>query len=42
MRRTAGPDRNRVREHLVGLFDLFDPADDRGAAARRNLASALL
>ena len=41
VRRTAGPDRNRVREHLVGLFELFDPADDRVAAARRNLASAL-
>ncbi|MEU0510654.1 tetratricopeptide repeat protein [Amycolatopsis sp. NPDC006125] len=41
VRRTAGPDRNRVREHLVGLFDLFDPADERVAAARRNLASAL-
>ncbi|WP_414637469.1 tetratricopeptide repeat protein [Amycolatopsis sp.] len=41
VRRTAGDDRNRVREHLVGLFDLFDPADDRVAKARRNLASAL-
>lgn len=41
VRRTAGEDRNRVRAHLVGLFDLFDPADERVAKARRNLASAL-
>ena len=41
VRRTAGPDRNRVREHLVDLFDLFDPADERVAKARRDLASAL-
>jgi putative thioredoxin len=41
VRRTAGDDRNRVREHLVGLFDLFDPADERVAKARRGLASAL-
>ncbi|WP_024877274.1 tetratricopeptide repeat protein [Saccharomonospora piscinae] len=41
IRRTAGTDRDRVREHLVGLFDLFDPADERVAKARRDLASAL-
>ena len=41
VRRTAGDDRNRVREHLVGLFELFDPADERVAKARRDLASAL-
>lgn len=41
IRRTAGPDRDRVREHLVGLFELFDPADERVAKARRDLASAL-
>ncbi|OZM73929.1 co-chaperone YbbN [Amycolatopsis antarctica] len=41
VRRTAGDERNRVREHLVGLFELFDPADDRVASARRQLASAL-
>lgn len=41
VRRTAGADRNRVREHLVGLFELFDPADERVAKARRDLASAL-
>ncbi|WP_344429223.1 tetratricopeptide repeat protein [Amycolatopsis minnesotensis] len=41
IRRTAGPDRNRVREHLVGLFELFDAADERVMKARRDLASAL-
>ncbi len=41
IRRTFGDDRNRVRQHLVGLFDLFDPADERVAKARRDLASAL-
>ncbi|WP_154754934.1 tetratricopeptide repeat protein [Amycolatopsis pithecellobii] len=41
IRRTFGDDRNRVREHLVGLFELFDPADERVAKARRDLASAL-
>ncbi|AXB44586.1 tetratricopeptide repeat protein [Amycolatopsis albispora] len=41
VRRTAGDDRNRVREHLVGLFDLFDASDERVLKARRNLASAL-
>jgi putative thioredoxin len=41
IRRTSGEDRNRVREHLVGLFDLFDPADEHIAKARRDLASAL-
>lgn len=41
VRRTTGEDRNRVREHLVALFDLFDPADERVGKARRELASAL-
>lgn len=41
VRRTAGDDRNRVRTQLVGLFELFDPADERVAKARRDLASAL-
>ncbi|MGE3284966.1 MAG: tetratricopeptide repeat protein [Pseudonocardia sp.] len=39
--RTAGPDRDRVREHLVGLFELFPPDDQRVTAARRALARAL-
>jgi putative thioredoxin len=41
VRRTTGEDRNRVRLHLVSLFELFDPADERVAKARRELASAL-
>jgi putative thioredoxin len=41
VRRVFGDDRDRVREHLVGLFELFPPDDDRVAKARRNLASAL-
>jgi putative thioredoxin len=41
VRRSAGDDRDRVRKHLVELFDLF-PADDPSVAkARRDLASAL-
>ncbi|WP_428504678.1 tetratricopeptide repeat protein [Pseudonocardia sp.] len=39
--RTAGADRDRVREHLVGLFELFPPDDQRVTAARRALARAL-
>ena len=41
VRRSAGEDRDRVRQHLVGLFELFPSDDPRVAAARRNLASAL-
>lgn len=41
IRRTAGDDRDRVRTHLVSLFDLFAPDDPRVAKARRELASAL-
>jgi putative thioredoxin len=41
VRRTAGDERDRVREHLVELFGLFPADDARVAAARRNLASAL-
>ncbi|WP_420803593.1 tetratricopeptide repeat protein [Saccharothrix deserti] len=41
VRRVYGDDRDKVREHLVGLFELFPPEDDRVAKARRNLASAL-
>ncbi|HEV3066824.1 MAG TPA: tetratricopeptide repeat protein, partial [Streptosporangiaceae bacterium] len=29
IRRTAGDDRNKVRQHLVGLFDMFPPRDPR-------------
>ena len=41
VRRVYGEDRDRVRQHLVGLFELFPADDPRVAAARRNLASAL-
>jgi putative thioredoxin len=41
IRRTAGPDRDRVRTHLVELFGLFSPEDPAVAKARRDLASAL-
>jgi putative thioredoxin len=41
VRRVFGDDRNKVREHLVGLFELFPPDDERVVKARRNLASAL-
>ncbi|MGQ0576940.1 MAG: tetratricopeptide repeat protein [Pseudonocardia sp.] len=39
--RTFGEDRDRVREHLVGLFELFPPDDQRVSAARRALARVL-
>ncbi|MGI9001291.1 MAG: tetratricopeptide repeat protein [Pseudonocardia sp.] len=39
--RTSGAERDRVREHLVGLFELFVADDQRVAAARRALARAL-
>lgn len=41
VRRVYGDDRDKVRQHLVGLFELFPADDARVAAARRNLASAL-
>ncbi|MGH3615559.1 MAG: tetratricopeptide repeat protein [Pseudonocardia sp.] len=39
--RTLGEDRDRVREHLVSLFELFSPDDPRVTAARRALARVL-
>jgi putative thioredoxin len=41
VRRVYGEDRDRVRQHLIGLFELFPADDPRVATARRNLASAL-
>ncbi|MER7458470.1 tetratricopeptide repeat protein [Micromonospora sp. NPDC126480] len=41
VRRTAGDDREKVRQHLVGLFTIAGPDDPAVAAARRALASAL-
>jgi putative thioredoxin len=39
--RTSGEERDRVREHLVGLFELFPADDPRVTAARRALGRAL-
>lgn len=41
VRRTAGPDRERVRVRLVDLFEVIGTDDERVVAARRQLASAL-
>ncbi|MEV5408343.1 tetratricopeptide repeat protein [Thermopolyspora sp. NPDC052614] len=41
VRRTAGDDRDRVRTHLIGLFDTLPTADPAVAKARRSLANAL-
>ena len=41
VRSTAGDDRNRVREHLLELFEIVGPTDERVVAARRALMSAL-
>ncbi len=41
VKRTAGDDRDSVRERLLELFTVVGTADPRVAAARRTLASAL-
>ncbi|WP_238008177.1 tetratricopeptide repeat protein [Dactylosporangium sp. AC04546] len=41
IRRTAGDDRETVRQHLVSLFTVAGPDDPAVAKARRALASAL-
>ncbi|MFU8851998.1 tetratricopeptide repeat protein [Micromonospora sp. SL1-18] len=41
VRRIAGDDREKVRQHLVGLFTIAGPEDPAVASARRALASAL-
>lgn len=41
VRRTAGPDRDRVRVRLLELFDTMDPADPVLKKARRALSMAL-
>lgn len=41
VRATAGDERERVRKHLVELFDIVGAADDRVVSARRALMSAL-
>jgi Thioredoxin domain-containing protein len=41
VRRTSGDERDRAREHLVGLFGLVGSDDERVAKARTALANAL-
>ncbi|HET6937380.1 MAG TPA: tetratricopeptide repeat protein, partial [Nocardioides sp.] len=41
VRRTAGDDRNRAREHLLGLFAAVGNDDPRVLKGRQSLASAL-
>lgn len=41
VRRTSGEDRNRAREHLLGLFAAVGNEDPRVLRGRQNLASAL-
>ncbi|HET7399200.1 MAG TPA: tetratricopeptide repeat protein [Intrasporangium sp.] len=41
VRVTADADRNAVREHLVELFDVVGPTDERVVRARKSLMSAL-
>ena len=41
VRRTSGDERNRARQHLVGLFSVFPPKDQRVAKARATLSSLL-
>lgn len=41
IKRTSGDDRDRVRKHLLGLFDALPVDDPALAKARRALASAL-
>jgi putative thioredoxin len=41
VRSSAGDDKDRVRKHLLELFDLFPQDDPRLIQARRDLASAL-
>ncbi len=41
VRATSDDDRDRVREHLVSLFEVLSPDDPRLATARRELANAL-
>jgi putative thioredoxin len=41
VRRTAGDERDRARQHLLGLFAAVGNADPRVLRARQNLASAL-
>lgn len=39
--RTAGDDRDKIRVHLLGLFDVLPPRDPRVTKARARLSSML-
>jgi putative thioredoxin len=41
IRRTSGEDKNKVRVHLIGLFEIFPPRDPRVTKARATLSSLL-
>jgi len=41
IRRTSGEERDKVRLHLVSLFDMFPPRDPRVSKARSTLSSLL-
>ena len=41
IRFAAGPDRDRLRTHLLDLFDVVGPDDPSVARARIDLANAL-
>src|SRR5215469_10581505 len=41
IRRTSDEDRNKVRQHLIGLFEIFPPRDPRVTKARGTLSSLL-
>ena len=41
VRRTAGDDRDRARQHLLELFSVLDPDDERIVQGRRALTNAL-
>jgi putative thioredoxin len=41
VRRSAGDDRDRARNHLLDLFSVLDPDDERIVTGRRALANAL-
>ena len=41
VKRTSGDERERVRAHLLALFDVLPPGDPRVNAARRKLTAAL-
>ncbi|MCU1621939.1 MAG: co-chaperone YbbN [Frankiales bacterium] len=41
VKRSAGEDRDRARNHLLDLFNVLDPDDERIVTGRRSLANAL-